>query len=903
MIPSAPHGFCGRKKELARLTSLFSEKKVSLVSGIAGMGKTALVLTFANSLKKNATYGEKLIWVACRSGWTWADLQASILQKIIQLTGKKQYLSQTGYTPEKIVEILEDNALILCIDDFQLVENENSLQLIEYSLKLFQRAKLIIASRNRVSLDLDRRSDTNEILLDGLEIEESFSMLEQMLNLHGIEMSSDQKHRITQEFKGHPFSLKLFASLLVEGGHNVEELLRQSGEFREKQGQYLLDLLWETLEPAEQDLLKTLSVLRIPVNTVELPSLSGRRHRNAQKRLTDKFLLETARNGVYVHDLIREYARSQLSPTQLAQIHKDVGHYLARAGNDKVPELCESYYHFHRAGELRMAAEVMTRVSDKRLTLGDMTESVYQLLEDALKFCGTHYRQELLQSKAGFLIYWHRYQEALKVVDQLEHSGVAALQRAKIYFNQSKYPEAVEYYNETLRIGHPEGRRLDAFIDLAMCHVQLGDMGKAEECMLQAKLELEKGVDDQLEANFHVRYGLLHYYKEDYPGVLEEFSLAEEIYRRHNILGSLALLLQNKGNAHIQMADFTKADDCFSESLILNRKTGNPHGMVYNYAGKGLIYNHLREFKKAIRIVSKALVLIERNNWVFERSFLNEITGEAYLGLLEYEKSEEHLKVALEVLEKFNNPERKNMLLLIYSQLKLFQGRWKEAGKLLAQVEEYCGSQHQDILIKVLFLKIRVLEFVGNQDLISESTARYEKLLAEQPERRKNKIEEGFNWFLDNFSTPEKKEFILHTRLVKHKEIGRTELKRIREKKEQYEIYIDYSGEELLLSGKRVNFFGKQTQVPLLYEFVVKPGRLVQPVALFRKLWGRKYDFDKDRSTLTAIITRLRKSLGDNKLERFIRSSNDPACYYFNSHTDFCVILPIIAGNTDESAG
>ncbi|MGW4113528.1 BTAD domain-containing putative transcriptional regulator [Actinosynnema sp. NPDC004786] len=77
--PAAPHPFVGRDAELAQLDQAAREARLVLVSGTAGVGKTALVRVFADRL---AAAGWTTAWATCPEGaptaWPWTRIQQTL---------------------------------------------------------------------------------------------------------------------------------------------------------------------------------------------------------------------------------------------------------------------------------------------------------------------------------------------------------------------------------------------------------------------------------------------------------------------------------------------------------------------------------------------------------------------------------------------------------------------------------------------------------------------------------------------------------------------------------------------------------------------------------------------------------------------------------------------------------
>ncbi|MDD2716647.1 MAG: winged helix-turn-helix domain-containing protein [Candidatus Wallbacteria bacterium] len=880
---------CGRSQELEELENLLSSQKVLVIAGLPGIGKTSFLQAFAGLLNNRQDFSGRILWISCRKGWNEQDLFAEITQKTVELTGETKFF-QVKVSASDIISMLEENELLLFLDDFQWIENPATIELVREG-RFLKKGHLVIATRKRISLPPLELIEIHEKRLEGLKQEDAELLMDQLLELHGIEkLDAVQKDRIFHKVKGHPYSLKLFISLLVTGGYSLDSLLESASEFDEERERHLLEQVWNTFETAEQVILKFLSVLRIPIKLEEFPSLFDRHSRTALRKLLDNYLVESTSEGrVYLHDLMRNRATENLAETDRIRFHTEVADIFAAKRKPVLGELKEAYFHYREAGRNELAVDVLSKLAYEILIRGEESENIYHLLDQALEGeCGDK-REILLKNRIELLIYWRQFAEAEAMLGRLEKKINRDFLSAKLNFRRGQFSEAVRLFESGLAKNPTRDEQADAYSTLALCYNYLGNLAGAEEYFRKALSEVREDCHPFFQAKNFLNLGIFLAHRGEVYKAIESLERAEKIFREYNALGRLANVLYNKAVFYFDIMELGKIRKYLDESTDVRENIKDKYGLVYNYSMRAELYFLEGDYRQSKAENRKALSLAERKSWIFPMAFVNSALGLVETRLGNPQAAEQHHKAALSYFDKIDYPVQKEWAHLNYAQFLLCERRIDEALTYLMQVKTFAEScSQQELLSRVLFF-LYAAEKLKADEHCSVYNEEYNKTREKLPEQFRKRLDVEFQWFIENVL--KSGSGIVLSRRQGSLACNQEELEDFRKQGKTCAFFADFLNRELFVDGKKVPFFKKKVLVTLLTILVRNPGKLISPEEIFRAVWGRKYESDSDGANLRMNISRLRKALGSDS-ERFIRSSAEESGYYFDSESDYMLILP-----------
>ncbi|MDD2717900.1 MAG: NB-ARC domain-containing protein, partial [Candidatus Wallbacteria bacterium] len=682
-IPTPPGSFCGREADLEFLNTIYHNQKIVIIAGIGGMGKTSLAAAFAGLLQREE--GSKSLWISCKSGWNSADLMGEIVQQVFNETADQECKSATGIKPQLIVELIEKHGFTLFIDDFHYLTDIASEEILSLGLRYFSTGKIIVITRVRPSLPVTDLAETGELILEGLIQTDAENLLNRLFSSHSPKnINENTRKLILSGSKGHPYSLKLMAALLINGRSSVEALAGPESAFKEKIEFFLLEELWTRLDEPAQEILKTLSLLRIPSNPEFLSNLA-QDGIPALEKLIDCYFIESDQTGkLLLHDLLREHICGKMGKTEQKKRHHSIAMTFSSKNDPEILELREAYYHFHESGEIRQAVDTILRLGRQILLLADETENFYHLLNDALATCEGYRNEELINTKVGFLIFWSKHEEAEALADGIKKSELKSLALGQIRQQQYRFPEAIQFYQDALPgINEPDDQ-IEIRIDLAFCLSQLGKIDEAHEVLAQAEKllcpassPLLRGRCAKVLANIHLSSG-------NCPEALRYFEMAEAIYRRHNVWMALASVLYSTALINFSpLKDYQRAFALADECETNCRKSHNEIRAAFCLNLKASIKTETLNFTEALSYQNAAIKLSEANGFFDHMHHYLINLATIQLKLENHAEAAHTLQKALQYAEKFKDEETSATCHLLFAELLLIEGQHGDAASRL----------------------------------------------------------------------------------------------------------------------------------------------------------------------------------------------------------------------------
>ncbi|MDX8147435.1 BTAD domain-containing putative transcriptional regulator [Lentzea sp. BCCO 10_0061] len=301
--PSPVSSLVGRATELALLETAVPAAGlgIALVTGEAGVGKTALATAFAELLTGR---GWRTVWARCQEdapvAWPW--------QQVVEALGEELGAADRFRLRLAIVSTVESAAPVLVVlDDLHQADEETLAVLAAFTGHRFSGRVLIVAtSRTAVPLEALARAEPVRVELGGLD-EEAVAALVGAKNAVAIHERSG----------GNPFYAKELGRLVASGGDlgsvpaGVRDVLRHR----------LAGL------PAQaRSVLHQASVLGRDVEVDLLAALAGHDVLDALDRAIEAgFVVEVAPGHArFTHALVRDTVYEDVSLTRRARWHEAV---------------------------------------------------------------------------------------------------------------------------------------------------------------------------------------------------------------------------------------------------------------------------------------------------------------------------------------------------------------------------------------------------------------------------------------------------------------------------------------------------------------------------------------------------------------------------------------------------
>ncbi len=186
----------------------------------------------------------------------------------------------------------------------------------------------------------------------------------------------------------------------------------------------------------------------------------------------------------------------------------------------------------------------------------------------------------------------------------IERAAVAAFQRGKIAEDDFRYKDALQFYENNVRL-RPDNK--DGWNSLGNLYSRTSKMAKAENAY-NTLLKLS-GTNQKYEANAYNNLGILYQTRGDLDKAIEFYEKSLVINLE---LGSKQGKIRNYGNlgeVYRIRGDLDKAVKFYEKSLTINLELGRKEGIANNYANLGIVYQTRGDLDKAVEFYEKSLVI------------------------------------------------------------------------------------------------------------------------------------------------------------------------------------------------------------------------------------------------------------------------------------------------------
>jgi tetratricopeptide (TPR) repeat protein len=606
-LPPDVRGFTGRADELARLDDLFEARAgstgptVVLVSGTAGVGKTALVIHWAHQVREEFPDGS--LYVDLRGFDPERPLEP------VQVLGT--FLRSLGTSREKVPsDLTERTALFRAALDRKRVllflDNAESEEQVRPLLPNSPGSLVVVTSRNRLN-GLIARHGAHHVPVPHLPVEDAITLLEVLIGNDRVAEDQDGAAALVKRCALLPLAIRLGAELATT--RRRAGLADLASELR----RYQLDLF--SAGGDERTAIRTVfswSYLHLRAERARAFRLLGLHPGHdldvhtcaalidvdipeAQRRIDDLVranLLEDAGHERYrMHDLLGAYAREEAERDDPIgadnAMHRLFDHYLgtcATAMRLVAPDDTES----HTAIAIPVTV-IPLRTAERAMDWLDAERRNVLILADfaangnwpgrAIQFSALMCRYLDVRGHYSDAMVLHTL--GLKVARNHGRADLEAWELARIGVVHSRLgqlAEAQDYLLSAMRINDPAGNpRLTCrgLRHLGQICAQLGENREALRVLSEA-LPIARALEDHgIEAYVLSNLGVVH----DQLGEGEQaiayhhaaFTIAAQL-SDHDLLGHV---LNNIG-AHHRRSAVDKAKSCHCTALEVARAAGNP---------------------------------------------------------------------------------------------------------------------------------------------------------------------------------------------------------------------------------------------------------------------------------------------------------------------------------------
>ena len=690
--------FVGRQQELAEYRRRLETEPVVVITGLPGIGKTALGAELVASLPQ------------CR--WLWlrflpgeADNVDFVLQKVASLLAQDgrselaRILALEGLTRERrpweekfglLIQGLEAvlpgtqagaGCYLLCLDNFHVVDEDPEINALCARLRSdLKHSRLLVISRRvpRFAYDLAIAP------LAGLEANDARALLDRA----GMgPLSQDTFQRLYAKTQGHPKFLDLLVTWMKNLGLNtllsreafVERLVADTLKVSSLQN-YLLQNVYETLEEKERLFTTVVSACRQRFDERDedieeiLAEMGIERVGDVVAGLVNKNLLTHLHQEgeMLLHPIIREYFYRQAGLGERRWIHsKLAGYYAAHA------EYLEAAYHHCRAGNWSPGVALIADNLEVLINSGQAQAALQQLARlDARRLSPADWGQ-VCQARGDLYGMAGRYVEAVASYQEVLALVPGALNTAELqrkigvtWEKRGDHQRAMEHLQTGQQaLAAAEGwparlERVRIAEQMAFVQRRQGMYPQAIALANQALAWLDGLVADSPDLGPLVRkeraalddaLGVSYFYQGDYPQAIEYWQKSLAIRRDLADAYGIALSGHNLGLVYTRQGDFASAIRYCQESLQIRERIGDVWGSGTSYNSLGILHYNLGAYPQALECYQKSLAILETIGEAIGVATCYNNLGEVYWRQGFYAQAQEYCRKSLAMRQKIGD--------------------------------------------------------------------------------------------------------------------------------------------------------------------------------------------------------------------------------------------------------
>ncbi|MEZ2229798.1 MAG: NB-ARC domain-containing protein [Microcoleus sp.] len=315
--------FFDRTSSLHTLTTWILQQNCRLITltGISGIGKTSLAVQLVQQIKDEFEYA---VWYTLDEFPTIDKFQSNLIQLLSN--SEKQDLSPTNQKRLPLIKYLQNHRCLIVLDDVHNLfcssesagkykpECEEYRSLFKQIEKLSHQSCLLLIGWEQpreVTQVKNQNTAIRTLQLKGLDI----AAAREILRDYGL-AESDNSETLIHRYQGNPLWLKSVATLILELGGAVTELLPNDTILLPEDLKDVLQQQFDRLSELEKQVISLLARESQPVDrikllendTIPLPDLA-----NALQSLSRRCWIEQQGSSYTLSPIMKQYIKTRLS--------------------------------------------------------------------------------------------------------------------------------------------------------------------------------------------------------------------------------------------------------------------------------------------------------------------------------------------------------------------------------------------------------------------------------------------------------------------------------------------------------------------------------------------------------------------------------------------------------------
>ncbi|GAA1790812.1 AfsR/SARP family transcriptional regulator [Actinomadura chokoriensis] len=712
LLPPGVDDFVGRDREIEMLTrpgrAADGRAPVSVITGLAGVGKSALALRVARELAHR--HPDAQIYLDMRGH----DPERPALAPHAALADLLRLL---GIAPARIPSGLDERAVLWR----QEMSRRRAVVVLDDVIGIEQ-VRTIVSARSTRFLITSRRRLTGltgaaYLPLDVLDVEEARALAR---GIAGERLADGHIDDIVRRSGRLPLALRVAAgrAAVCTTGHEDDLGSPADSDQDDDLAQAAFEFSYRALPDEPRRILRRLGLSPCSETGIEdVPVLSGctdAASRDAVDTLLDHHLVEEFRPGrLRMHDLVRAFARSRAftedsSGDRRRAIGRLLNRYLTCAdGADRVlhphrrrlplpggpPDVTArpststeartwmkrewrnglALAHHAIVHEWKRQGILLVHLLSRYLETHELHESAAEAQREALHAarelrdiaCTARMLFELSLTNARigrFAAALEFAQEALALYRGADDQPAVAevLDRTGIYlWGTGRYREALAHYQEAQVIYRRAGDQHGEAEVLDHAGIVLWHLGRYEEAVLHLRGSMEayrSSGDERGEAGALNNLGEVQRQRGYHRDALRHYLEASQVFGRFEEHRNSAILQNNIGNVHQYKGNYAEALRCYRETIAVFRAAGDRRSVADTLNSLGVTYLLMDRPAEALVHHENAERMAQEIEDPYQRVRAVQGIADAHLGTGRAAAALDHYREALSVARGISDP-------------------------------------------------------------------------------------------------------------------------------------------------------------------------------------------------------------------------------------------------------
>ena len=706
-LPPGTSEFVGRSEELELLTREDGETpRVSVIEGLAGVGKTALALQAARTVAGQYPDGTFYLNLHTHDpGHPSLDASEAQHRLLRMLTAPATQIPDTPAERAALLRAqLGRRRAVVILDDADAGDQIRPL------LPEAGQCLVLITTRRK----LPGLEGARALTLDALSIDDAITLFQRVAG-HDT-APEDGEAAMAVELCGRlPLAIQLAAGRLAQDypprlGDLVEELSHSAARSASPgsaspEVMSALDLAYRSLEPAHQRFFRRLGISpSAHISLQAAAALSGGTLAEAEEGLAallDHHLLVRAPAGQFrFHDLIRGYAALRAAhedsrAEQRQAVGRLLDYYLRTA--DEADQVLHPFRRRTPVPRPRPGA-ASSALSTQQDAAGWLESEWHNILQ-AAQYASQHEWKkkcaDLTHALAGFMEIRAYWDEAIAAHTQALQAGRdladpartarAALELSEVSQQTGRYEVALPLAEDAAEIYRSLADRrgeADALDQIGMAHQRAGRSREALAYFQEARILYLYIADQHGVATTLSHSGIASWQLGRYPDAMEHLNEALLVYRNVGDRRGEAKTLNNLGRMQLYLGYHRDALEGYQKSLEIFSQIGGPQNEAILYHNIGSVYHYKGSYEEALTAFGRGLAIYhDIGDLLNEAGVLNEI-GAVYQSAERFDEALICHQKAQSVAEEIGNLNQQATALRGIAGVRRGSGRYGEASDL-----------------------------------------------------------------------------------------------------------------------------------------------------------------------------------------------------------------------------